>query len=122
MIRTKFDKSSNLTVEICIGKIDIVEVSEKIKEFYESGPTMNVLWDLSEADTSGIETGDVKAIADLTVSQAHSRKGGKTAIVSPKAIAFGLSRMFQSFAEMAEHQAQVQIFRSLDEAKRWIES
>ena len=122
MIRTKVDKSANLTVEICTGKIDIAEISEKVVEFYKSAPTMNILWDFTEADVSGIEADEIKNLADFAAGRTHSREGGKTAIVSPGDVTFGLSRMFQSFTELTDHPAEVRIFRTVDEAKRWFES
>ena len=122
MIRTRRQPRHQLTLFTCSGKVLPHEIENKIKEFYDKQPTPNVVWDLSDADISGMSAVDVRQLAERTKQLAHSRKGEKTAIVASVDMPFGLARMYQTFAELAGQESQVEVFRSRKEALAWIQS
>ena len=49
-----------------------------------------------------------------------SRKEGKTAIVGPKEIDYGLGRMYQTFSELEGLPYEYMVFKELEEAKDWL--
>ena len=93
---------------------------ETIESFYASSPSASVMWDFTEADLSRLTADEVRMVASDVKSLAHSREGGKTAIVSPSELSYGMVRMYQTFAEIYEQTAIVEAFRSRLEADRWI--
>lgn len=121
MVESRCDLTRGLTEYICTGIVDRAEITDAVDSFYADTPTPNVLWDLGDANVSALSAVDVEVLAQHTVNRAHSRDEGKTAIVAPKDMGYGLSRMFQTFADLASHQASVRVFRTHDEAIAWID-
>ena len=61
-------------------------------------------------------------IIDHAKGFAHLRNNGKTAIVISSSLGFGLGRMYDTLAQIADHPVKHSVFRSYDEAVAWIES
>ena len=120
LITSTADTKGNLTTYTCTGKITASEIKEAVRSFYENSPSLNVIWDLTDADVSHLTANEVQALAIGVKRLAHSREGGKTAIVSPSEVSYGIVRMYQIFAEIFVHISQIEAFRSKLEAERWI--
>ena len=121
MIESRSDLTRGLTEYLCTGVMDRAEITDAVDTFYADTPTPNVVWDLADANVSALSAADVQMVAEHTAARAHSRTDGKTALVAPKDIGFGLSRMFQVFADLADHQSEVKVFRTREEALEWID-
>ena len=121
MIESRSDLTRELTEYVCTGVMDRAEITDAVDAFYADDPTANVIWDLTDANLSALSAVDVQMVAEHTASRAHSRSGGKTALVAPTDMDFGMSRMFQTMIDNADHQASVSVFRSRDEAVEWID-
>ena len=119
MILSTEDMKRNLTIYTCRGQISVDEIKKKVKSFYEDAPSQNVIWDFTEADLSSITADEIRALASGVKKLAHSREGGKTAIVAPEDISYGFGRMYQIFAEIYAQIADIQVFRSRSEAEHW---
>jgi len=119
LILSTADIKRNLTIYTCKGQISVDEVKKKVKSFYEGAPSLNVIWDFTEADVSSITADEIRALANGVKKLAHSREGGKTAIVAPEDISYGFGRMYQIFAEIYAQIADIQVFRSRSEAEHW---
>ena len=114
-------ESKKLTICIASGELTFEDVSNAIESFYESTPTLNVLWDLSSTTTTNVTTGQVHQISELLERLRKSRKGGKTALVSPADITYGLSRMLQMLLDLTGDPLPVElrVFRDRKEAMQW---
>lgn len=78
-------------------------------------------------DVSGVEHFDYTSPANLQELTKLSAKmdwinySKKFAIVAPSDIAFGLARMYQSYRETdVLTRKEVQVFRSMEQARQWI--
>ena len=120
MIKIESKAVEELTEFICSGDLSVDEIRDAIESFYSDKPTRNVLWDFTDANVSSIRAQDVRGTAIFTREKAHSRTGGKTALVGTGDASFGIGRMYQSFAELARQETEIQIFRSREEAMVWI--
>jgi len=120
LILSTEDMKRNLTIYTCRGQISVDEIKKKVKSFYEGTPSRNVIWDFTEADLSSITADEIRALASGVKKLAHSREGGKTAIVAPEDISYGFGRMYQIFAEIYAQIADIGVFRSKLEAERWL--
>jgi len=121
MVESRTDLARGLTEYVCTGVVDRAEIMDAVNSFYADTPTPNVLWDLGDANVSALSAADIEVLAQHTVDRAHSREEGRTAIVAPKDMGFGLSRMFQTFTDLASHQATVRVFRTRDDAIAWFD-
>ena len=77
-------------------------------------PTFAQLVDLREVTAFALDTGTIRAKAVTS----HFQPGVRRAIVAPSDIAFGLARMFSTYAESASQ--TVAVFRAIDEAEHWL--
>jgi hypothetical protein len=78
-------------------------------------------------DLTGIE--DIKASPEslkliVATDRSHRDKlaGMRTAIVAPTDLLYGYSRMYEIFAELGESPVTIEVFRTIDEAREWLES
>jgi len=120
MLEEFVDEENQLTIHIFTGEVLGADIIEAVKALYASGPTLNHLWDLTEADMSAVKSDDLRQIALIAKQSSPGGRNGRTAIVSNSDLGYGLSRMYSSFAEMSGHSAEVRSFRSRKEAEQWI--
>ena len=114
-------RGENLTVYTAHGEIAREDVKNAISDFYTYGPvTKNVMWDLTHAQLGDISSEDVKQIATVPRQSLEPRTEGKTAIVAPDDLAFGLSRMYQNASMTEALPFQIKIFREYEEARQWL--
>jgi len=114
------ESESDLTVFTVVGEVTTSDARNAIQKFYEGNVTLNVLWDLTKSDVSKLSADDVHSIAHTPRKYAEMRKGGKTAIVAPTDIAFGLTRMYEFMTEIQNYSFNTQAFRTTQEAYRWL--
>lgn len=82
-------------------------------------PGMSILWDFSEGNASRLTSEDIRKIAGQ--NKARLKRSGvpyKVAFLAPRDIEYGLSRMYEMFADASL--AENRVFRTLDEARRWL--
>ncbi len=120
-IETTFDESRELTAFTVEGPLVYADVEQAMKSFYEGSVSRNVLWDLRNASVEGFTAAEVKQLAASPDRFTEERRGGRTAIVASGDLAFGLSRMFQSFGESKDLPFPIRVFRAKEEALDWID-
>jgi hypothetical protein len=120
-IERRTDENAQLTIYTAKGNISGEEVRVAIGDFYEHGPiTRNVLWDVSQAVLNDMSAEDIRQIAHVPRQSLELRKDGKTAIVAPSDLAFGLSRMYQISSQPEPLSFEVQVFRDSEAAHKWL--
>ena len=119
-IHKKIDKNADLIVYTVKGKIFAADIKEIIQLFYQGNVSKYVLWDIAEGDLSSLSTDDVQSIASTPRDHSDKRIGGKTALVAAKDAAFGLARMFEILTGHKNFPFETQVFRSIDDAKKWL--
>lgn len=120
VIETTYDLVQNLTIIRAVGKMEPGDFREWTARYYTGTVTLHTLWDLTQADLSAIQADDLRNDAAHTKDLADVRKGGKTAIVSANTLAYGMSRMLEAFYGLEEMPFDVQVFRTLEEARAWL--
>jgi hypothetical protein len=122
MITFTCDQASQLTVFMTEGQIRLDDIKEALNKFYGNKPTRKIIWDLSRADLSEATLDQVEELAKFVKDLAHSRDGGKNAIITSEAFAYSLGKMYQIFAEQARQTSQTRIFKTWKEAEEWLNS
>jgi acyl CoA:acetate/3-ketoacid CoA transferase len=120
MVHQHIESEKLLTVHICSGTILKQELINTVKALYDSEPTPNHLWDLTETDFSKINADDLKDIAEFAKQYAPTRIGCRTALVAASALGFGLARMYEAFSENTGQCVEISVFHSRKEAEEWI--
>lgn len=113
--------SKHLATFVATGDLNYHDIREALEVFYKgenSYLTMWALWDLREARAQGVSGQEVEAVAALVRQYQKVRRGGKTAIVSPNDLEYGLARMLSAVAQ--DLSISVMAFRSIEEAHQWL--
>lgn len=122
-VSTKVDYSKDLTIFVGEGSITKDEIIDAVRNFYDARHTTKVLWDLREADSSGLTSDNVKQIAKVLDDYGGVCEGVRTAIVTPVNVTYGLSRMLISYMESKNPHVSVlmNVFSSLESAHAWLD-
>jgi hypothetical protein len=120
-IVNSIDHDKALTIHTVTGEPLFEEIIAAVKQFYESKPTKNVLWDLRKASLVHVSYAELRKILDYVSPMAEKRAGGKTALVGTKDLEFAMSRTFKTFSEIGNLPFQVEAFRSIEEANQWLD-
>ncbi|MGD0584608.1 MAG: hypothetical protein ABSA86_02380 [Oryzomonas sp.] len=112
--------SGVLTIRKIIGMVSSDELINALHRYYTGHITKNLLWDLTNGSVDKLTTGDIKHISQLVLQHAQTRIGGKTAIVAPSDVDYGMSRMLNTYAEIGNIPFETQVFRTQSEAAKWI--
>lgn len=82
----------------------------------EFNPEFNQLVDLSALTGLGMSVDETKQIA----KRSGFSEGSRRALVAPDAAVFGMSRLFGVYNEMSNTPSQIQVFRDLPSALKWL--
>jgi hypothetical protein len=74
------------------------------------------LYDLREVTNVSANGSEVQGVADTSVFGPGSRR----AFVAPRDETFGLSRMFATYREIAGGKELIEVFRSIEDAEKWL--
>jgi len=120
-LKTVIDKKIRLTIRTVTGELTF----EEIKSSYEallSHPDfqkdMHVIWDVRDADPSKFEREDIIRIARYFEPKLKYLGDYKAAVVVSRELESDLTKIYQVAA--ADFSTKIGIFRSLEEAKRWV--
>ena len=119
-IRKTVDKARNLTTFTVSGKVAGEELMEAMTAFLTGEATLLSLWDCTDVDDIEISSEQIGAFVDDAKRLGEARRGGRTAWVVPTQFGYGLGRMATILSELRDVPFEAQVFRSLDEAKRWL--
>jgi hypothetical protein len=114
------DPSLDLTIATIKGSPTLDEILSAVKSFYGAQPTKKVVWNWTGSNPSRLTTLDLEQLASFPARYSDLRKGGKTAMVAPDDLSFGISRMFQTFGDMNGLPFEVRVFHSLGDAFVWL--
>lgn len=121
-IEKRFEPEKSLTIFTVSGAVSADEFSRAIEEFYEKGPVTNkVLFDLTDSFLDQLRSEEILGISRKSRHIPEQRVGGKTAIVAPSDLAFGLARMYEFSSDPADIPFVIKVFRTMEEARKWLE-
>ncbi|MBE0583276.1 MAG: hypothetical protein IH612_05870 [Desulfofustis sp.] len=110
-----------LTIFNAQGTISAGNILEELQDYYAGQPTLNSLWDFSEADVTGISADDISSLARYIRQRIKDRQGGKSALVFSKDLDFGLGRMIDAQLEIEGSPVAMSSFKNKSDALRWLE-
>jgi stage II sporulation SpoAA-like protein len=118
----QFDREFPLIRTRCGGDVTFAEVVSHFRELERDAclpARLDVLLDLTEM-RSIPESDQLRSVAGEVEHLQQRVRWGSCAIVASRDVLFGMSRVFQVFAEA--HFANSKVFRDLDDAERWLAS
>lgn len=110
----------DLTIHEATDETGTQEIISLLKDFYQSRVTTYLIWDLNKGGNPELSPNDILEIIGISRKHSSQRKNGKTAIVTDDDLYFGLSRMYETYAEIeTDLSLQVKVFRNFKEAITW---
>jgi glutathionyl-hydroquinone reductase len=119
-IETKIDEEKDLTIQTVSGSFTVQDIFDELDRYYAGHATMLILWDITRADLSSWQADQIISLVKKAKGYSHLRADGKTAIVIRKNLNYGISRMFQSYAENDKIEFEIKVFRDIEKAKEWL--
>jgi len=119
-IKTSHDRSRDLTIHVVIGSITVDEMIASLEKFYTHGSTLLTLWDMSQSELSQITPDGILKFIRRAALLGVERKGGRTAVVAPQDLQYGLGRMAETFAMFESLPFRMGIFRTREDAMSWL--
>ncbi len=116
-----FDRSKQLVTFICQGELSFYEVSAHLKAMYASDDIKYIrdtIWDLRKATLAGLSNEEILRIRAIVRGSKNVRKPGKSALVFPADVDFGLGRMYEAQAQ--DLHIETRVFRTMEEAHHWL--
>ena len=108
------------TIRKIYGAFSYDELIAALQDCYTGSKTIDWIWDLSEASAKQMTSADMQRLASFASANAHDRPKGKTAIVVPTDLGFGMGRMLETYGQFADVPFQVRIFRTQSQALQWM--
>jgi hypothetical protein len=118
----RIDHESQLIRTRCTGDVTFAEVLSHFRELEHHAALparLDVLLDLTEM-SSIPQSDQLRSVANEVAGLRRKLEWGACAIAASRDVLFGMSRMFQVFAEPSF--ASSKVFRELDRAERWLAS
>ncbi len=119
-VSVKSDPHNDLTVFTASGVLTFDEVMETLREFYDAYPTRKVLWDLRAVTVQSITADELRQAVSFIKLHEDKRPQGRTALVGSTDLDSGLSRMGDAFADAGGIPWKIRVFRSMEEAMKWL--
>ena len=117
----RYEVASDLTIFTVIGPVTHSEIKEAIDEFYEGVASKNVLWNLAGGNFELISDTDIQDLSKIPKAQFMARKGGKTAIVADKDLAYGMARAYEARTHIDSLPFDTKVFRTIEDAYQWLD-
>ena len=121
-IETTRDPQLDLTTHVVTGPVREEEMYLALEGRGEEDQTALVLWDMSEAEVSHVTAGILRRFIKRAAELGKAREGGRTAVVAPNNLAYGLARMSEAFTELVASPFSFKAFRTQPEALTWLRS
>ncbi len=119
-IDSQIDSSLGVVFSVFQGVVTPEDVSGQVEGFRTDPafePSFNHLIDARGATQLDLSSYDMRVVSMHSIFNENSRR----AIAAEKDETFGIARMYQSLREAHEKPDQIQVFRDMAEARRWLD-
>ena len=114
------DLELQLTIVTVKGDASAAEISKTILTHNNAQLTRLILWGLSQATLETLTSADIQSFVRTTKKFIEKRAGGKTAVVVPTDLGFGMARIYDSFQEVTQSIVSHMTFRDKASALKWL--
>jgi len=96
------------------------ELMPVLESFYSEAPTGNVIWDGTRITEIPLSSRELQTIVQFAHKHSNKRPAGNTALIVNSSLNYGMARMASTFAELDAMPRNIEIFKNLNEALKWI--
>lgn len=80
------------------------------------------LVDLTGIEAISASSASLELIIKIDMAHIDKFAGQRTAIIAPTDLLFGYARMYQTMVDLQNSPMKIRVFRTSEEAKKWLES
>ncbi len=117
-IKICIDLENDLTTITIQGVLRESDLNDSLSEYFEDGPTLDTIYDLTEGNCSSIPTDYY--IGLIRVGRAYAKEGARSAMVFSNPVDFGIGRMIESHCESVGYKSELACFHTVAEARDWL--
>ncbi len=77
--------------------------------------------DLRAVDSVEASTDSIGVIINIDMEHTEKLAGQRSAIVAPRELLYGLSKIYEVLYELSQGPANVKVFRDIGEARKWLD-
>jgi len=112
----------SLLVLTVTGNVVTDHVVAIVNEYYSNGIVKDVIWDYTNGSLLSVSQTDFNRIIAAIINSlaSGSRANGRTAYVGDRTVEFGILRMFTVSGETQGITIPYNVFRTIEEARRWL--
>ncbi|NNM04790.1 MAG: hypothetical protein HKO65_06765 [Gemmatimonadetes bacterium] len=116
------DEARDIITFTIAGEWDAGEIIEAIEALWPEQirtGILRVLWDMRGVDGGGVDTVEVREVANHHLTARPELPESRAAVVTSRDLEFGMARMTEAF--ITESPVDMQIFRDIQKAYEWLE-
>ena len=121
-IITTWTQKENLTIHTVSGLASEEDMYRALAGDGNRETTAFVLWDMSRAEVAHVTSDILRRFIRKATELGEARQGGRTAVVAPEDLQFGLARMSEVFSEEESSPFGFRAFRTRAEALLWLQT
>lgn len=121
MIERRHYPELDLVAHSVVGELDPEEFRRAVEALYEMQPVPKLsLWDLRDASLRQVTADRIRSVQARLSSRVRGREGGRTAVVVPTDLDFGVARQYLAYSDDLELPFEQNAFRTMEDAFRWL--
>lgn len=121
-LKTTRNPEEDITIHVITGPASEDQMNQALTEYYAGEPTTQLLWDMSQADVAHVTPERLRRFIERAAELSAAHPGGRTAVIAPHDLQFGLARMSEVFSELESAPFLLRAFRTRKEALAWLKS
>ena len=117
-IKTSIDNQHDLIIHVVSGDLTSQEMLDRLEFSYQSTPTKQILWDLTNG--AWLRISGLELRGTVGKAKKYSKKGTKMALVISQKIDFGYGRMYEMYSDIAGNESEIGCFQKKRDAEKWL--
>jgi len=110
----------NCIVMEVIGSPSARQLIKAMNEIYQGKIPMLIIWDFTRGSAIKLSSADLTGLATHAKTYGDKRTGGRSAIIAPRDLEYGMGRMLEVYVEINKLPNQYKVFRDMESAAEWI--
>jgi len=117
---TNLDGEHGVIIHRASGRITFEDIRREVEALFADHLSRHSLWDLTEADLSEFQVGEVRSLLDslAPLAQKRAEMGARIAFSILQPVNYGICRIIEAVAEALPCERRV--FYSYEEALAWL--
>lgn len=123
-VESKYDDESNFLYSRFYGVLtdeDLRSHAQAVVDDPRIKSGVKEIVDLRGVDSVEASTDSIGVVINIDKENREKLAGQQLAIVAPRELLYGLSKIFEVLYELSQGPANVKVFRDIGEARKWLE-